>query len=141
MARVDMDLKALDLAAESIRHGSSVGGGILDGPASSSSSAESPSGNSFAGGNNKPQSVSQPVSPAKSQGEQVMVPGTSEPMNNCDIEKVLFFSFSWKERLSVSIIPSPHPVINQSLYEHKISEGIFNLSISNSNKIPADCGD
>nr|XP_027212420.1 E3 ubiquitin-protein ligase MIB2-like isoform X1 [Penaeus vannamei] len=87
MARVDMDLKALDLAAESIRHGSSVGGGILDGPASSSSSAESPSGNSFAGGNNKPQSVSQPVSPAKSQGEQVMVPGTSEPMNNCDIEK------------------------------------------------------
>lgn len=70
-----MDLKALDLAAESIRHQN------LGGP-----SADSPHNNSVLV---RPQSQSQPVSPAKMAGEPSRVsPTPQQPMNDCNAEKV-----------------------------------------------------
>ncbi|KAK7069622.1 E3 ubiquitin-protein ligase mib2, partial [Halocaridina rubra] len=73
MARVDMDLKALDLAAESIRSGS------LDDASHDSS-------------NNlvmqcKPQSVSQPVSPSKLLSDTGRPTKSPEPLNDCNYEK------------------------------------------------------
>lgn len=71
-----MDLKALDLAAESIRH-QNLGGGP---------SADSPHNNSVLV---RPQSQSQPVSPAKIAGEPSRVsPTPQQPMNDCNAEKV-----------------------------------------------------
>lgn len=74
MARVDMDLKALDLAAESIR-----GRGLDD------SSPDVPPTSSI---QPKPQSLSQPVSPAKVFGETSKISTISEPQNDCNMEKV-----------------------------------------------------
>lgn len=73
MARVDMDLKALDLAAESIRQRG------LESPSQDSSSIAAMQG--------KPQSHSQPVSPAKVPGELVKLTPTPQPQNNCNVEK------------------------------------------------------
>ncbi|KAK3857055.1 hypothetical protein Pcinc_025124 [Petrolisthes cinctipes] len=75
LARVDMDLKALDLAAESIRHQS------LAGPSTDSSHSTAVLV--------RPQSQSQPVSPAKMTGEPSRVsPTPQQPMNDCNAEKV-----------------------------------------------------
>ncbi|KAG7169704.1 E3 ubiquitin-protein ligase MIB2-like [Homarus americanus] len=73
MARVDMDLKALDLAAESIRRRS------LD-----NLSPDSPSNSSV---QPKPQSHSQPVSPTKVSGELDKVIPSPQPQNDCNMEK------------------------------------------------------
>ncbi|XP_050691337.1 E3 ubiquitin-protein ligase MIB2-like isoform X2 [Eriocheir sinensis] len=75
LARIEMDLKALDLAAESLRHhkidqvSSECPGSPLIHP--------------------KPRSFSQPVSPARVVGETSKgAPIGQEPMNDCDVEKV-----------------------------------------------------
>lgn len=78
---MDMDLKALDLAAESIRQ-RGPGNPSLD---SLSSSSIQP----------KPQSHSQPVSPAKVSGEPNKILPLPEPQNDCNIEKVRNYLFLW----------------------------------------------
>ncbi|KAG0711656.1 E3 ubiquitin-protein ligase MIB2 [Chionoecetes opilio] len=74
-ARMEMDLKALDLAAESLRHHS------FD-----QVSSECPASPSL---HPHPGSFSQPVSPARVAGEtsQEVAPTPQEPQNNCDVEK------------------------------------------------------
>lgn len=74
MARVDMDLKALDLAAESIRCGS------LDETSQDSS-------NSIAV-QSQPQSLSQPVSPSKVVSGTGQSTKPTEELNDCNYEKV-----------------------------------------------------
>lgn len=70
-----MDLKALDLAAESLRHHKFV----QVSPECPASPCIQP----------KPRSFSQPVSPARVVGETSKgVPIGQEPMNDCDVEKV-----------------------------------------------------
>lgn len=75
MARIEMDLKALDLAAESLRHHN------FD-----QVSPECPASPCI---HPKPRSFSQPVSPARVAGETSKgAPIAQESMNDCDVEKV-----------------------------------------------------
>lgn len=78
MARIEMDLKALDLAAESLRH--------------HSFDQVSPECPASPGIHVKPGSFSQPVSPARVAGEtsRGVASTPQEPQNNCDVEKVSF---------------------------------------------------
>lgn len=73
-ARIDMDIKALDLASEDLRH-HSLEQGFPQCPASP-------------GIPPRPGPLSQPVSPAKVAVEtSKVVPTPQEPQNNCDLEK------------------------------------------------------
>ncbi|XP_045602948.1 E3 ubiquitin-protein ligase MIB2 isoform X3 [Procambarus clarkii] len=72
MARVDMDLKALDLAAESIRHRE------LDSPSPDNTSLSMQC---------KPQSHSQPVSPSKDPEDLAKLISAPQPLNDCNVEK------------------------------------------------------
>lgn len=84
LARIEMDLKALDLAAESLRHHK------ID-----QVSPECPGSPLI---HPKPRSFSQPVSPARVVGETSKgAPIGQEPMNDCDVDKVRLTLMTWPQ--------------------------------------------